>query len=89
MERTEMKAVLITDMPVACEQCWIFVMKPKGVYCRIRQRYNNEHRRPEWCPLKPLPKALERDGKSQFAEGFTCGFNTYQEILKTYGEMTE
>lgn len=53
------KELLIVEEPIVCDMCWLSVRKVKGVYCRYKHRYNEEHKKPTWCPLIPMPKKIE------------------------------
>ena len=61
-----MKSILITETPTECRDCPCFGSNDFGVYCGATDKeliYNYdtyEFLKPEWCPLIPLPNALER-----------------------------
>lgn len=38
----------------------------------------------EDCPLKPMPGRMKHDDASAYKQGFTNGFNSCLEILRTY-----
>lgn len=45
------KAVLVMDMPKDCYECKL----QDWLTCRIVKKCNTAHKKPDWCPLKPLP----------------------------------
>lgn len=56
------KELLIVEEPIVCDMCWLSVQKVRGVYCRYKHRYNEEHKKPIWCPLKPMPQRKGKHG---------------------------
>lgn len=60
-----MKAVLVVDMPSACDECkfeteMLNCGKPMCVATPYRrERIEDDSTRPSWCPLKPLPPKLD------------------------------
>ena len=53
MERTEMKAILVIDMPKSCDECPLVVNDE----C-MKERKNNK---PKACPLRPMPQKRENN----------------------------
>lgn len=78
-----MKAILMVDMPIACDMCWLSVLKQKGIYCRHEGKYNFEHARPSWCPLKPMPSKKETVRDEPYSiEDYRIGWNACLEELE-------
>lgn len=55
------KAVLVFDMPEICKECPICasyeIMSSIEEYiCTVKNINVDLNNKPEWCPLKPLPK---------------------------------
>lgn len=81
-----MKAVLVIDMPNRCIEC------PCGCYMRdgtvacgvIDLGTTEESPRPEWCPLKPMPKKEEHKKGlcSDFILGYEEGWNDCLEEIE-------
>ena len=59
-----MKAILVLDeMPSSCDKCRFHLNYPKVMhYCYIKQEAFDEDK-PDWCPLKPMPKKKPTIGK--------------------------
>ena len=58
-----MKAILLTEIPVSCEECVCADNCEDHVYCQVNAfEIGNRRERPKWCPLKPMPikVSLER-----------------------------
>jgi hypothetical protein len=54
-----MKAVLVIDMPNNCEECKIIHLQGHGESICDSGDWS---KRPDWCPLKPLPqKRINKD----------------------------
>ena len=85
------KAILVIDMPSCCNECKIRVddeysnwcpydnPEPNGVW-----KYVDNGTKPDWCPLKPVPKKLYVgiDGIMDCTNDFPYGWNAcINEIL--------
>lgn len=84
------KAILITDMPSCCDEC--FALDDNGDYprCRITREirgYNFRTRELKMnkCPLKPLPEKLE-DNDSFY---YQCGENIGCRFCMKYEDLPE
>lgn len=59
------KAVLVMDMPDKCEECPLELCiegQFNANICRGYEKYrvnSDSKKRPDWCPLKPLPEKDE------------------------------
>lgn len=51
-----MKAILIIDMPKSCLDCCLTDNEYGDCVAVNFIKRGNYENRPEWCPLKPLPK---------------------------------
>lgn len=70
------KAILVIDMPSCCNECKIRVddeysnwcpydnPEPNGVW-----KYVDNGTKPDWCPLKPVPKKLDVDDSIYYQWG--------------------
>lgn len=57
------KSVLVIDTPVNCEWCTV---RGGSFYCHCKLNHRNIEdikKKPDWCPLKPLPEKMEMIGK--------------------------
>ena len=74
------KCVLVMDMPKDCYECKL----QDWLTCRIAKKCNTSHSRPDWCPLRELPKKKEDNANN--SESFACfklGYNAcIDELLK-------
>ncbi len=55
------KGYILVDMPKSCRDCEFF-----GLVCRITNekcKYYDEDGRPDWCPIRELPKKMEVCGR--------------------------
>ncbi len=55
------KGYILVDVPKSCRDCEFF-----GFVCRITNEkceYYNEDGRPDWCPIRELPKKMEVCGR--------------------------
>jgi len=77
------KAILVIDMPSCCNECKIRVddeysnwcpydnSEPNGVW-----KYVDNGTKPDWCPLKPVPKKLDRNDSIYYQWGdYEDGWN--------------
>lgn len=80
-----MKSILVIDTPKSCFEC------PLMYYdCMVikddRKYETREDRRPDWCPLKPLPKPKDIDEVEwgdDLALGEIKGWNDCLEEIQT------
>lgn len=89
------KAILVIDMPSCCNECSLMFQDEYSYFCPIKcdenktDLYDNYivlHRKPDWCPLKPMPKKLyiDKDGIMDCTNDFPYGWNAcINEILNT------
>ena len=92
------KAVLVIDMPERCLDCPLGYEDDYGDWCiasvgetgehrDIYQQVHNKLTRPDWCPLKPLPKkkpSLDEPMKNLIWEGYN---NCIDDILEGINEQ--
>lgn len=77
------KAILVIDMPSCCNECKIRVddeysnwcpydnPEPNGVW-----KYVDNGTKPDWCPLKPVPKKLDGNDSIYYQWGdYEDGWN--------------
>ena len=55
------KAILVIDMPDGCRECPLCGEEHMTYrdYCCITDQYTWTLDKPDWCPLKPIPKKIE------------------------------
>ena len=78
-----MKAILVIDMPSCCVECPCYdfdlgLCSPKNEITDVDGRHDE---RADWCPLKPLPNAINERGK-WISEEYQKGWNAFRENLK-------
>ena len=73
------KAILVIEMPENCFKCKL----QDWANCRIVKGCHTGDTRPDWCPLKSMPRNLKNQiGDTEWQEGFVDGFNScIDEIL--------
>lgn len=64
------KAVLVMDMPKNCKDC-IFI--ERDYICKIKVNYTSEFGRPDWCPMRELPKKKNYEKLSDTNPGKAWG----------------
>lgn len=78
------KAVLLMDVPEKCLDCNLCVLDTDGsISCYYNKReicsnVEENNSRPDWCPLKPLPKRKEITETYRWEDrlpSFKCGWN--------------
>lgn len=90
MDKT--KAVLVIDMPRSCMECNIRFRDEYSDFCPVHvideqpdvYDYMMKFTKPDWCPLKPMPKKLYIgiDGIMDCTNDFPYGWNAcINEIL--------
>ena len=86
------KAVLVIDMPESCSKCDLEVYGANKCMCLMveheerTREFDTNPPRPDWCPLKPLPKkkpSLDEPMKNLIWEGYN---NCINDILEGINE---
>lgn len=81
------KGIIVVDIPENCYKCCASVSYGNGMgFCRGCER-NIDYilsRRPDWCPIKPMPEKQNNDNLyDEYYDGFDAGWNAcIDEILK-------
>ena len=72
------KSVLVIDTPESCCSCYLCGFTLNLQYCRGKLKdIKDTSTKPDWCPLKPLPKKKEeRDWRSKLSLEWVRGWNT-------------
>lgn len=76
------KAILILDMPDSCIECPCRTKNLKDE-CVCNCLYEDNklnlndlmHKKPNWCPLKEVPKEEPRDCMDEYYDGWSDGYN--------------
>lgn len=80
------KAILVMDMPKNCNECEMCIDKYSlGYWCHAFSGgfigFNDTIPKPDWCPLKPVPKKIEVSYGSD-EQDWEKGYNScVEEIL--------
>ena len=85
------KAILVIDMPSCCNDCSLVFSDNHGWWCPVRindgeeidvyKDYVEFHKKPDWCPLKPVPKQIKVNYGSD-EQDWEKGYNScLEEIL--------
>lgn len=71
------KAILIIDMPESCKNCMCYVLGAINNFCEVtRFAIFDNTTKPDWCPLKPVPKKLEGNDSIYYQWGdYEDGWN--------------
>ena len=72
------KAILVIDMPDSCDRCPVRSFIEYGKWCAGHDNlYINSYPvKPDWCPLKELPKRLEGNDSIYYQWGdYEDGWN--------------
>ena len=62
------KAVLVMDIPKDCYECKL----QDWLTCRIAKKCNTSHSRPDWCPLRELPKKKSVYTNGHYSDGYNA-----------------
>lgn len=80
------KCVLVMDMP---DKCWDCPLCQSYINCNKCQGKDNLlgetylfHKKPDWCPLKPLPKKQELTFHEPGQDAITMGWNACIEEIE-------
>ena len=67
------KSILVIDTPEYCRECPLCAEDHQTYrdYCRITDDVIWTLDKPDWCPLKPLPKKIDFNG------AFEAGYNWF------------
>lgn len=81
-----MKAILVMDMPSSCLQCEFSIDDDFTCFCIVNSMECSTVKRPDWCPLKPMPEKMQVCGKYPQPDGivpsYKIGYNAcIDEIL--------
>ena len=77
-----MKAILVMDMPSGCLQCEFSTDDDFTCFCIVNSTECSTVTRPDWCPLKPMPKKKE---DKQYRGNGVFGINTAMETRFNQG----
>ena len=72
------KAILVIDMPDGCRECPLCGEDHMTYrdYCRITDQYIWTLDKPDWCPLKLMPKKMEGNDSIYYQWGdYEDGWN--------------
>ena len=69
------KAVLVIDMPESCDKCPL-LLRHDEERCCIPEKRNSFCDKPDWCPLKPMPKEDKEYHIHEFDAGYKKGWNS-------------
>ena len=77
-----MKAILVLEMPSSCLQCEFSIDDDFTCFCIVNSMECSTVKRPDWCPLKPMPSKKDKPTKSESVACFNSGYNAcIDEIL--------
>ena len=83
-----MKAILVIEEPNECIDCPCYrqTKEDGGLFedCKAMMmplNWREVTEKPSWCPLKPLPNAINERGK-WISEEYQKGWNAYRENLE-------
>lgn len=73
-EKKMSKSVLVIDTPKKCDSCiYVGTFHP---FCKINCRdIKDTSIKPDWCPLKPLPKYKSMEKPGEYEYGKMHGWN--------------
>ena len=88
-----MEGIIVVDkIPKNCNECGMYYTSALGGFgCVVRHRFisenaANKRKKPDWCPIKPIPMREEVGldyCEDEWAHGFNTGWNKcIDEILK-------
>lgn len=84
-----MKAILVIDMPNNCYECPCFM--DEGWRCQNKLEIDEDVNdgRPDWCPLKPVPKKYEAPEIYELWNTDSEYFNGWNDCLDSITGETE
>lgn len=67
------KAIFVMDMPKSCDGCLLHgTMIGKQICNAEIKRVKDESIKPDWCPLKEVPKKLDYIGLEEYDKGYNA-----------------
>ena len=94
-----MKSILIFDTPTRCYDCPLYTSIDEGEYgfCDDRNILNQKeaqekirfNKKPEWCPIKDLPRRMPMRDESEFYLGYMNGKTKYLGFNEGYNACLE
>lgn len=60
--------IILNDIPIDCSSCRFSVFYECGIgFCRVKREYIYDDK-PDWCPIRPIPKKKTLTGDVSNAE---------------------
>lgn len=83
------KAILVIDMPDSCSKCLLMYGNdisdwclPMGNFNGDVYRHTTDNTKPDWCPLKPIPKKLKGHDSIYYQWGeYEDGWNHCLDVI--------
>lgn len=87
------KSIFVTDTPDSCVDCNLSQAYENGLVCwgsyrTLKVTIKTKAKKPDWCPLKELPEAIEQlhdaggcDGSCEYAKGWDDAMEEAERIL--------
>ena len=57
------KGIVVVDMPADCRDCPLRSLADDCIAGRNVMEYRHDKRKPDWCPIKPMPNRWEICGR--------------------------
>lgn len=79
-----MKGIIVVDVPKNCEECGRYYTGTiSGFGCRLNDEFistniDDKFKKPDWCPIKPMPLREEPDPEyceDEWSNGYNIGWN--------------
>lgn len=69
------KAILVIDMPDKCSECTVCHTDTNGDIICQENKLTSLDTKPDWCPLKAVPKRNKDEFRIEWACGYKAGWN--------------
>ena len=81
------RGIVVVDMPADCRDCLLRSLADDCIVGRNVMGYRHNKSKPDWCPIRPMPKKKEVCGRYPQPDGvvpsFKMGWNAcIDELLK-------